>query len=201
MSNIYPGVEWSPADRPEASAVSEARAWCEAVTLCVNRLSASGHDQATRRNAEQLDARFLVLALAQLLTAEKLARTALVDVEAATAVRSSLSAALARYEVALPHIQEMRNALVHYDEWALGGGRGEQRAAIRGGVEARDVAAHFWTFVYDLDKRLVKLGPLVIEVDLAVPAAREFVRAIYVAAKVADHKRSDPPRAADTRAP
>jgi hypothetical protein len=72
VTDISPDVDWSPADNPYAIAVSQATWWFSAVRLSVGRL----HDPKDRRalpvSSTQIDARSLVIALVQVLRAEKL---------------------------------------------------------------------------------------------------------------------------------
>jgi hypothetical protein len=186
MSDLPSGVEWSPADNPYAIAVSEATWWRCAVTLAVARLDDPIDRRAAPMNSTQIDARNLIFALVQLLAAERLEQKALRDLGIDSIVGENLSRARDRYLEALPDIQEMRNALTHFDEWAIGRGFGRQRAGVAAGLEPRDVAGHFWGFGYNPTERVVRLGPLKIEVAKAVPAARTLDRAIYAASGEVD---------------
>jgi len=75
MDDASPG-HWSPADHPYVIAVSEAQWWLSAVRLAEARLR---DPRAAPVSSRQVDARNLVLALSQLLVAERLEQTALVD--------------------------------------------------------------------------------------------------------------------------
>lgn len=91
-----------------------------------------------------------------------------------------------RYLQALPGIQEMRNALTHFEDWALGRGHGPQRTNVAAGSDLRDVAAHLWGFRYHQGERVIRLGPFALEVAKAVSATRELAWAIYAAAQGVD---------------
>jgi hypothetical protein len=62
----------------------------------------------------------------------------------------------------------MRDALVHFDEWARGEGSGPQKKDVLAGKALRDVASMYWAFAYDPEKDTITLGPYVVQVDTAV---------------------------------
>jgi hypothetical protein len=188
MSNLPSGLEWSPADNPYAIAVSEATWWRCAVKLAVARLGDPVDRRAAPLNSTQIDARNLVFALVQLLAAERLEQKALRELGVDAIVGDVLSRARDRYLGDLPDIQEMRNSLTHFDDWAMGRGRGLQRADVTEGSEPRDVAGHYWGFGYNPTERVVRLGPFKIEVAKAVPAALGLERAICAAAGEVDRQ-------------
>ena len=190
VSDIPSGVDWSPADHPYAIAVSESAWWRSAVKLAVGRLDDPVDQRAAPFSSKQIDARNLVFALVQLLAAEHLEQKALLDLSIDAVVGDVLSQARDRYLQALPGIQEMRNALTHFDDWAMGRGRGPQRAGVTEGSEVRDVAGHYWGFSYHHDERVVRLGPFKIEVAKAAPAALDLAQAIYAAACEVDRQRN-----------
>lgn len=190
MSNLPSGVEWSPADNPHAIAVSEATWWRCAVNLSVARLDDANDQRAAPCSSQQIDARNLVLALVQLLAAEQLVeQKALRGFGINPTVAEVLCQARGRYLQVLPDIQAMRNALVHFNEWAVGEGRGLQKDGVRAGSEPRDVSGHYWAFGYHHEERVVVLGPLKIEVANAAPAAADLAGAIYTAACEVDRQR------------
>lgn len=189
MCDLPSGVEWSPADHPYAIAVSEATWWSCAVRLAVARLEDPPDRRAAPVSSTQIDARNLVFALVQLLAAERLEQKALLDLGIDPVVGDILSGARDRYLQALPDIQNMRNALSHFDDWAMGQGRGPQKAGINEGSTPRDVAGHYWGFGYNNQERVVRLGHFKIDVAMAVSAARGLDRAIYAAAQEVDRRR------------
>lgn len=142
-------------------------------------------------SSRQIDARNLILALAQLLNAERLEQLALAELGVDSTVGQALSAARSSYVEALPGIQEMRNALTHYDDWSQGKGRGPQKRLISAGVDRRAVARDGWAFGYDPSAHTVSLGPHSIDVETAVRAAANLARAIYAAAREVDNDRSE----------
>jgi len=83
----------------------------------------------------------------------------------------------------------MRNALMHFDDWAMGRGRGPQKAGVIAGSEPRDVARRYWGFGYHQDERVVRLGPFKVEVAKAAPAALDLAQAIHAAAQEVDRQR------------
>ncbi|WP_020143467.1 hypothetical protein [Terracoccus sp. 273MFTsu3.1] len=144
--------------------------------------------------AQQIEARNLVFALVQLLAAEGLEQRALAELGVATSVGDALASARERYLEALPGIREMRNAITHFDDWAMGEGRGLQKRGVDAGVSRRDAEAHFWGLGYHLDMSVVRLGPYTIEVERAESAAKDLDRAIYAAAQAVDrHHKATPP--------
>jgi hypothetical protein len=186
VPDIPAGAEWSPADHPYAIAVSEATWWRCAVQLAVARLGDPEDRRAAPFSSRQVDARNLVFALVQLLAAERLEQAALGELGVDSAISEALSDALDRYLAALPDIQKIRNALTHFDDWAIGHGRGPQTKGFASGAERRDVAGTCWGFGYYASEQLVRLGPFEISVPTAMQAAVELARAIEAAAMNVD---------------
>lgn len=178
--------DWSPADNPYSIAVSEAWTWLRCVLLLCKRIHAGDDHQLPGFDSRQLDARQLVVALWQLLMAHELERVAVRDLGMGKDVLAELSRARTRYEQALPGIKHMRDALLHFDEWARGHGRGPQQKAVEAGSELRDVASMYWNFGYDPALDTITLGPYVIQLDSAVDAANALVKGIYGAARAVD---------------
>jgi hypothetical protein len=139
-------------------------------------------------SSRQLDAHVLVMTLRQLLTAEQLERAALEELGVDPAVGTALAAARRRFEEALPGIKDMRDALMHFDEWARGEGLGPQAKRRKAGNALRDIARDYWRFGYDPYSGIISFGPYTIEVDAAERAADELCKAIYIAAHEVDKK-------------
>ncbi len=180
---------WSPADNPYAIAVSEAQWWFRSAALASYRI----HDNDDLRagfSSRQMDARQLVVALWQLLVAEKLQQVALRALRMDQSVYAGLSRARTRFEQALPGIKHMRDALMHFDEWARGEGSGPQAKDVKAGKALRDVASMYWGFGYDPQDDTITLGPFVFEVEPAIRAAKDLVDAIYLAARAVDARNS-----------
>ena len=194
VSKLPSDIEWSPSDNPYAIAVSEAGWWRRAVTLAICRLDESTDKRARMLGAQQIDARNLVFALVQLLAAERLEQRALSELGMDAAVGDALAGARDEYLEALPGIQEMRNAITHFDEWGMGEGRGLQKRRVDEGASRREVAGHFWGLGYHPDERVVRLGPFTIDVSRAESAARDLDRAIYTAAHAVDRRHKATPR-------
>jgi hypothetical protein len=177
--------DWSPADNPYAIAVSQAQLWRDIVSLTVVRMRGED-DRRVMWSSRQLDAHTLVMTLRQLLTAEQLEQAALAELGVDARVGATLGAARQRFEDALPGIKDMRDALMHFDEWARGAGRGPQKERRSAGDALRDIARDYWSFGFDPDAGTVSFGPYTIEISVAERAASELCRAIYLAAHQVD---------------
>jgi hypothetical protein len=182
--------DWSPADNPYAIAVSEARWWLSAVNLTAGRLDDPNDPRAGPMGSRQVDARLLVSAMTQLLAAERLEQQALEKLAIDPDVGQNLAAAREHFLRAVPGIQDMRNALTHFEDWSRGEGLGPQRKVIMAGGRQRDVARDYWGFGYDPSTRRIRLGPNQIEVEAAVRAASDLHWAIYAAAVEVDRART-----------
>lgn len=190
MPHITPDVEWSPADNPESIAVSQATWWFAAVRLSVARFGDPQDLRALPVSSIQIDARNLVIALAQLLRAERLEQSGLEAAGVSADVRNALTRARESFQEVLPNLVDMRDALTHFDEWALGQGRGPQKAAQEEGWKQREIAAYYWSFGFHPGEGRVRFGPFGLDVAKAVEAARDLHQAIYEAAREVDRKRS-----------
>jgi hypothetical protein len=178
--------DWSPADNPHAIAISEAQWWQRAVQLAVLRLRDPDDQRISWFSSRQIDARQLVFALRQILNAERLVAVALEARGVDTPAHAALACARQRFEDALPGIKDMRDALMHFDEWSRGEGRGPQKDRRNAGGALREVAREYWGFGYDPNAGAVSLGPYTIQVDTADQAAKDLSRAIYQAAREVD---------------
>jgi len=187
--------DWSPADNPYAIAVSEAQWWLRTAKLAILRIRDGEEDLRVGFSSRQIDARQLVFALRQLLTAEDLEQRALTDLGLGSTAGATLTLARERFERALPDIKNMRDGLMHVEEWARGTGRGPQRDQRRAGVAERDVARMFWGFRFDPNIGTVFFGPYAIDVEVAERAAGELARAIYLAALEVDRRETAAVRA------
>lgn len=188
MSNEPPD-DWSPADDPYAIAVSEAQWWKWAIQLTASRLTGPDEQYIWPISSRQVDARYLILALSQLLRAEQLEQFALDDLALDVAVGHRLSAARARYLAEMPGLEHMRNALTHFDAWARGAGHGPQKRRVDGGDTSREVARDFWGFGYDVRCETISFGPYGVHVPTALNAAVALTAAaIYAAARAVDER-------------
>jgi hypothetical protein len=183
-----PADDWSPADNPYAIAVSQSQLWRDIVLLTIRRMREEDDRRAGWFGSPQLDAHLLVMTLRQLLTAARLEQVALEELGIDAAVRDALSEARKRFEDALPGIKDMRDALMHFDEWLRGTGLGPQKARVDAGEALRDVARDYSGFGYDPGKATICSGPYTIHVELAGQAAVELCDAIYTAAREVDKK-------------
>ncbi|MBA8927720.1 hypothetical protein BC739_004926 [Kutzneria viridogrisea] len=188
MSDTEP--TWSPADNPYAIAVSESQWWLRCALLTSQRMRDDDDPRSSGFSSRQIDARQLVVALWQLLMAEKLQQAALRALGIDRAVYAELSRARQRFEKALPGIKHMRDALMHFDEWARGVGNGPQKKDVEAGKALRDVASAYWGFDYAPEKDTITLGPYVIEVEAAIRAATALADDIYQAARAVDQRRT-----------
>lgn len=180
---------WSPADNPYAIAVSEAQWALRDVELCLGRIHAGG-EVVSGFDSRQIDARHLCSALQHLLAAETLEQEALADLGMDPEVGQALGRARKRFEVSLPGIVQIRNGLVHFENWSRGLGYGPQRQQVKAGDEPRDVARAFWGFGYDLATDSVSMGPYQINVTAAGEAAATLANSIYIAAHAVDVKKT-----------
>ena len=178
--------DWSPADNPHAIAISEAQWWQRAVQLTALRLRDPDDQRIAWFSSRQIDARQLVFALRQLLSAAHLIDVVMEARGIDAAARDALADARQRFDDALPGIKNMRDALMHFDEWSRGQGRGPQKNRRDAGQALRDVASEFWGFGYDPTAGTISLGPYSIHVDEATQAAEELSWAIYQAAREVD---------------
>jgi hypothetical protein len=178
--------DWSPADNPHAIAISEAQWWQHAAELAALRLGDPDDQRIAWPSSRQIDARQLVLALRQLLSAARLADLAMEARGVGAPAREALAQARQQFEDALPGVKNMRDALIHFDEWSRGRGHGPQKDRRDAGHALRDVAREFWGFGYDPNAGTVSLGPYTIQVDTAAKAAKELSWAIYSAARAVD---------------
>jgi hypothetical protein len=184
-----PGNNWSPADNSYAIAVSEAQWWQRAAQLAVLRIRGEDDNRISWFSSRQIDARQLIFALRQVLAAERLEQLALEELGIDPAVRDELAKARERFEDLLSGIKHMRDALMHFDEWSRGEGRGPQRDRLRAGEALRDIASAYWGFAYDPAVDTVSLGPYSIDVGAADSAAKELTWAIYTAAREVDKRK------------
>lgn len=187
MTNAQ-GAGWSPADNPYAIAHSEAQWWKDAALLAISRMRRNDERRIGPSSSQQIDARQLVFALRQLLSAEELEQFALRELGIDQAIRASLSQARQRFEEVLPGIKDMRDGLMHFEEWARGMGRGPQKKQRNDGALPRDVARHFWGFGFDPKDGVVSFGPYRIAIDAAERATRELALAIWLAAREVDKR-------------
>ncbi|MCX4758717.1 hypothetical protein [Kitasatospora purpeofusca] len=181
--------DWSPADNPHAIAVSEATWWNATVALTVRRMREQP-TQVRGFDSQQIDARTLVTALRNLLTAATLQKAALTELGAAQTPADELDAARRRFEAALPGLKEIRDGLTHFEHWSRGTGLGAQAAARRAGQREREVARDFWSFQFDPTTDSVTMGPFTIQVTAAEAAAELLHGAIYTAALAVDAARA-----------
>lgn len=183
-----PPDDWSPADNPYAIAVSEAQWSLCTVELSILRMR-EGEERWTHPfSSEQIDARQLIVALRQLLAAERLEQLALKALGIDPTVRQALAAARQRFLDALPGIKDMRDALTHFEDWSRGVGYGPQKERRDAGEELRDIARMFSGFGYDPTAGTITLGPYKIDVETARDAAHELRNAISAAAHEVDKK-------------
>lgn len=187
--------DWSPADNPYAIAVSESQWWREAARLAVMRMRDPDDRRLAWMSSRQIDARQLIVALRQLLTAARLERLALEEHGVAAEVIAALDSAERQFVNALPGIKDMRDALTHFDEWSRGLGRGPQKARRAAGELPRDIAKEFWGFGFNPATAIVTFGPHEIHIDTAEKEAIELCQAIYLAAREVDKKNTAERRA------
>lgn len=178
--------DWSPADNPYAIAVSEAQWWKESARLAIQRMRTNDDSGFRGFSSQQIDARQLVFALRQLLSAEKLEQFALKELGIEQSVQDLLTQARKHFENALPGIKDMRDGLMHFEDWSRGMGHGPQAKRRQAGDLPRDIARDFSRFGFDPDAGTVTSGPYTFSIDMAERAVHEFAWAIYMAAREVD---------------
>lgn len=193
--------DWSPADHPHAIAVSEAQWWLSAVRLAEARLRDRDDPRAAPVSSRQVDARNLVLALTQLLVAERLEQTALAEFGIDPMVLERLARARSRFEAALPGLQATRNALTHFDEWSRGSGQGPRGATSRPGSAVG--RPHGPTGASATTPRLAPSGsspiasqsrqPSVLHTTLPTRSTQRLTRSIGTACRRPPHQHHAPP--------
>jgi hypothetical protein len=181
--------DWSPADNPYAIAVSQAQLWRDVVRLTILRMRDPDDRRAGVFSSRQLDAHILVMTLRQLLVAEELEQAALTDLQIDANVSAALAQARTQFEGALPGIKDMRDALMHFDQWTRGTGWGPQRRRAKAGEALRDIARDYSSFGYDPETATISFGPYAIHIDAAENAAIGLCDAIYMAARAVDDAR------------
>lgn len=183
-----PTDDWSPADNPYAIAVSQAQWWREAARLAIFRMRRDVEIRLGWYSAPQIDARNLIFALRQLLSAERLEQEALRELGIDSTTRDALAQARKKFEDALPGVKDMRDGLMHFEDWSRGKGFGPQKKARDAGAALRDVARDYWGFGYDPNAGTVSFGPYTIDIDIAERAANELSHSIYMAAREVDNR-------------
>src|SRR5215472_13353892 len=100
MSAVTASVppNWSPADNPQAIAISEAQWWQRSVQLSVLRLRDPDDHRISWFSSRQLDARQLVFALRQILNAERLVAVAMEERGVDAAAHEALARARKMFE-------------------------------------------------------------------------------------------------------
>lgn len=167
-----PAVAWSPLDHPEAIALSQTQWWEWAVQLCASRMRQGQGRQ------QQIDARFFVIALAQLRTCVGLG---LNTKEYPGGVAAELEAQLLRFDQEIPGIKEARDVLTHLDAYSVGSGNMQVRRASTS-EEKRDLARRYTTPVgyYPADDE-VRVGAVLyrFRVDKVLDALPQLSWAVY----------------------
>lgn len=189
MTTMTSSGDWSPADNPYAIAVSQAQLWRDVVRLTILRMRGPDDRRAGLFSSRQLDAHVLVMTLRQLLVAEQLEQAALKELHVDTRVGEALAQARTQFDDALPGVKDMRDALMHFDQWTRGMGWGPQRRRVKAGEALRDVARDYSSFGYDPETATISFGPYEIHIDLAEKAALGLCEAIYMAARAVDDER------------
>jgi len=168
--------DWSPADNPHSIAVTEAQWWQRAVELAVLRLR--DDTRISWFSSQQIDSRFLVIALRQLLTAEQSQQKALKASRTEKVVRTELTKARKKFVADLPGIKDMRDGLVHFEDWSRGRGGGPQQERRAAGEPERDIAKAYSGFGYDPGEGTISNGPFSIDIEKVDPAATDLMWAI-----------------------
>lgn len=178
MTQDASSATWSPADSPYAIAVSEAWWWTRTASLCAQRI------RDGRGPQQQIDTRLFIMALRELLYAADMEQRAIRHLDAS--VRKALGQARAKFDQAVPGLTDARNILVHFDEYAVGGGAQQRKPCNEHGVDPVDAAREFWPFGYDPATGRVRVGPYELDIEAATDQARQLHQNIYMAARAVD---------------
>jgi hypothetical protein len=176
MSNEQEG-DWSPAHNPYAIAVSQSWWAIQALLLFASQArSAVGHEQQIY--AQQIFGQLRLLRLCADMQAKELERLGVSDVE-----RDRLDVAIETFDKATPGVKSARDMLEHFDEYARGVGRLQQKAIHELGLGLYEAAALYWGGGYDPTKEQITMGPFVIAIPGALAASEAQYQAIYAAGK------------------
>jgi hypothetical protein len=180
--------DWSPADNPHAITISEAQWWQRAVQLAVLRLRDPDDERIAWFSSRQIDARQLVFALRQLLSAARLVDVAMQARGIDAAACEALARARQGFGDALAgSIKDMRDALMHFEDWSRGQGCGPQKGRRDAGQALRDVVTPRLLGLWLRPQRRNGLTrPLRHRRGHRAQAAQELSRAIYQAARAVD---------------
>lgn len=177
--------DWSPAHNPYAIAVSQSWWAIQALLLFASQArSAFGHEQQIY--ARQMFGQLRLLRLSAEMQARELERLGVSDVD-----RDCLDRAIEAFDEATPGAKSARDMLEHFDEYARGEGRLQQKAIRELGLGVYEAAALFWGGGYDPTTEQVTKGPFVIHLPAALAASEALYRAIHAAGKAVDaHRRT-----------
>ena len=128
--------DWSRADHPEAIALSEIQWWAWAAELSVRRVRTGQGPQ------QQIDARFLVLSLAQLRTSARIGLDVPNRQVYTEPAAAELAQAIARFDQVVPDVKDARDVLVHLDDYTVGHGR-MQKPKQTHQIEKRSLATEY----------------------------------------------------------
>lgn len=178
---------WSPARDPYAIAVSQSWWALQALLLFASRArSAFGHEQQIY--ARQIFGQLRLLRLCAEMQAKELENLGVDD-----AHLDHLDQAIKEFDQATSDAKFARDMLEHFDEYARGEGRLQQKAIRDLGLGVYEAATLYWGGGYDSTTQQLREGPFVIDIPAALAASEELHRAIYIAGKAVDAHRAASP--------
>ena len=171
---------WSPARDPYAIAVSQSWWALRALLLFASQArSAVGHEQQIY--ARQVFGQLRLLRLCAEMQAKELESLGVGDAD-----RDRLDRAIKEFDKTMSNAKSARDMLEHFDEYARGKGRLQQKAIRELGLGVHEAAALYWGGGYDPTTEELREGPFLIKVPAALAASEALYRAIYAAGKAVD---------------
>ena len=172
--------QWSPARHPYAIAVSQSWWALQAAVLFADDAK-NGSGAAQQIYARQIFGQLRALRRCAEMQARELRRLAVDAVD-----RDRLDREIEQFDAAVPASKHGRDILEHFDEYARGQGKLQQRDICGRGHDLFEVAATYWGGGYDPSTEELTQGPFVIVVPDALEAAQRLHRAIYAAGLAVD---------------
>jgi hypothetical protein len=171
---------WSPARDPYAIAVSQSWWTLHALMLFASQArSAFGPEQQIY--ARQIFGQLRLLRLCAEMQAKELRNLGVAEAEC-----DRLDGAIKEFDEATFDAKSARDMLEHFDEYARGEGRLQQKAIRELRMGVYDAAALYWGGGYDPSTEQLQEGPFVIDVPVALSASEGLYWAIYAAGRAVD---------------
>ena len=166
---------WYPTESPDAIALSHTQWWYWAAQLTATRIK-DGHGPA-----QQIDARFYIVALHQMCSS--ITRIAMPLLDAPN--RKTLGTAIGDFAQQCPDLTLARDIIMHFDEYTVGTGNKQLKQKRTDPTRtAGELALQFATGIgYYPAERQVRVGHLVFELDDTQRAATVLFDVLLVTLK------------------